>query len=403
VTLQLQFRIVEPGTTGSGPRQATVVRATCTKGGTPDPAIPRISIFELEQPGDVRFLFSVYSAELGWNEAARTDRITGDRRAYVETLYRRIEAQWLENRDDEAAFQRQLRAFGSTLWDELVPEPIRAILWEHRHAIEGLAVTSEEPFIPWELVHLKPPGQTKLPKETVFLGQLGLTRWLYGTPRHKKAPLTLRVDAGRARTVVPTYADPQWHLAQLPEEAEAVRARFDAVPVEAHTEALQALLEGPAAFDLLHFAGHGVADISNIQEASIRLTGRLSNDGAYVDETYSADTVRAYADLSGPNERAPIVVLNACQAGRLGTNLTSVGGFADAFLAAGAGMFVSSLWMVHDLPARTFVEALYDELLAGQTVASATKAARERARDDGDATWLAYVVYADPGAKLVRG
>ena len=38
----------------------------------------------------------------------------------------------------------------------------------------------------------------------------------------------------------------------------------------------------------------------------------------------------------------------------------------------------------------------------GATVAEATVDSRERARADGDATWLAYAVYAHPHARLVR-
>ena len=48
----------------------------------------------------------------------------------------------------------------------------------------------------------------------------------------------------------------------------------------------------------------------------------------------------------------------------------------------------------------TFVEALYDELLKGATVARASARARAVARAAGDETWLAYVVYARPDAVL---
>ena len=58
-------------------------------------------------------------------------------------------------------------------------------------------------------------------------------------------------------------------------------------------------------------------------------------------------------------------MLNACQAGRAGELLTTVGGFAKAFLDAGASAFVSCLWSVQEQPSRVFVETLYEELLAG--------------------------------------
>jgi hypothetical protein len=56
---------------------------------------------------------------------------------------------------------------------------------------------------------------------------------------------------------------------------------------------------------------------------------------------------------------------------------------------------------VEEQPSRVFVETLYDELLAGRPISLATTRAREAARKAGDATWLAFVVYARPDAVLV--
>jgi CHAT domain-containing protein len=95
-----------------------------------------------------------------------------------------------------------------------------------------------------------------------------------------------------------------------------------------------------------------------------------------------------------------MVVLNACQIGRANYKLTGIGGFAQAFLDRGAGAFVGTLWSVGDSPARTFTERLYSELLGGQTLAQASIAAREAARQAGDATWLAYVVYGHPHLRV---
>lgn len=80
--------------------------------------------------------------------------------------------------------------------------------------------------------------------------------------------------------------------------------------------------------------------------------------------------------------------------------LGSMGGFAQAFLSCGAGAFVSTLWSVGDDLARTFGEEFYRALLDGQEVSSAVRRAREKGRQSGNISWLAYVVYANPAAKF---
>jgi CHAT domain-containing protein len=124
--------------------------------------------------------------------------------------------------------------------------------------------------------------------------------------------------------------------------------------------------------------------------------------GEYVEESIDATTIGNFARLSDAGGSRPLVIINACQVGRLGYQLTSTGGLAKAFLCAGAGLFVAALWSVGDVPARKFVIEFYSQLLKGETVSDATIASREKARAEGEATWLAYVVYAHPNARLER-
>ena len=305
-----------------------------------------------------------------------------------------IENRWLSSRGDERDFQEELRAFGVELLEELVPEELQAILWTNRKRLNGVMATCTEPFIPWELVHLKKPGSRGLPKETAFLGQMGLVRWLLG----RWPPERLRIRPGKARYIVPDYPDPDWALPETGAERDFLEATFGATAVEPAQRKVRELLRKPGAFDLLHFAGHGLAEVEDISDAQILLEGRME-DGHYVQDPLSARTVAGFADLANA-DGAPIVVLNACQVGRQGYELTSIGGFSDAFLDAGAGVFVSSLWSVGDTPARGFIETFYESLRAGKNVSEATAAGRKKARADGDATWLAYAVYGHPLAAL---
>ena len=211
-------------------------------------------------------------------------------------------------------------------------------------------------------------------------------------------PQQIRVRPGRARSLCLLYEDTPFALRGPEEEARFLQERFGAVPIDPTPSAVRGLLR-EGGFDLLHFAGHGSADTASIADARILLAATATG-GPSTQEFLSATNVSANARWTRRGEVGPVVVLNACEVGRAGTQLSTVGGFAKAFLDAGAAVFVSCLWSVQDTPSRIFVEALYDALLAGATVGSASAQAREAARIAGDQTWLAYVVYARPDAVL---
>jgi CHAT domain-containing protein len=181
-------------------------------------------------------------------------------------------------------------------------------------------------------------------------------------------------------------------------EAGYLEERFGAKGVTATPVGVERLLRG-GGFDLLHFSGHGAARSDDVADAKVLLRGQRR--GTSVREQYlSSNDVAQNLDWTDAGVPGPLVVLNACQTGRSGELLTTVGGFAKAFLDAGASAFVSCLWSVHEEPARVFVETLYDELLKGTPMSRASAVARTAARDAGDPTWLAYVVYARPDAVL---
>ena len=280
------------------------------------------------------------------------------------------------------------------MFDELFPEDMQAHLWSKRSKVKDLLVYADEPFVPWELVHLKPPTGPREEKAR-FLAQGGMVRWQAGS----FPPREMHVRAGRARSLVPAYKDPLFVLTEPAFEEQFLTDRFQATKVTATPNGVRTLLRS-GGFDLFHFSGHGAADPGDILDAKLLLQG-LKRAGTVEPQYLGATTVSENASWAKKGAAGPVVVLNACQAGQAGELLTTVGGFAKAFLDAGASAFVSCLWSVKEQPSRLFVEKLYDELLAGTPVSLATTRAREVARKAGDATWLAFVVYARPDAVLV--
>ena len=95
--------------------------------------------------------------------------------AYVNGIYREIENHWQGQGGDSTRFARDLRTYGGMLYSQLFPEKLQAQLWEKRNQITSIQVISTEPFIPWELVYIKKPGQG-VSAQSKFLGQMGLVR-----------------------------------------------------------------------------------------------------------------------------------------------------------------------------------------------------------------------------------
>jgi CHAT domain-containing protein/uncharacterized protein associated with vWA-MoxR-VMAP ternary system len=329
-----------------------------------------------------------------------------DRAAYVAAIYDRIEQVWLNNKGDVEAFEEDLRTYGAELYDELVPPEVQSQLWEVRDALIAILVVSEEPFIPWEIVHLKPsrkPGSPAPPvgkKETHFLAEKGLVRWL---ANYSEAPDQIRIRKGRGYYTIPDYPDASWKLPEAQKEIPFL-ASLNTKEQRADRNALRQLLSNPGAVDHFHFAGHGEAELQSKKvpapPAKLMMLGNIK-DAQYVPEYFESDWVGQHGDLSGPDGNRPLIVLNACQVGRANWKLTSVGGFAQAFLSRGAGAFVSTLWAVGDDVAHTFTECFYRSLLKGNTIAAAARQARREACKAREGTWLAYVVYGYPDGKVI--
>lgn len=393
-TLQLRTEIVQEAAASP---HCSAAAASTTLEEASDAEVPVLQIFERRNGDSHSYLFALDLGDGNYLTADSAPLRTG-REAYVEALYREIEERWLGCPADFAAFGEELRAFGGVLFDQLIPAPIQRALWPLRDRLRAIHVLSEEPFIPWELVHLKPPpvdGRPQpLPPDTHFLGQKGLVRWLHN---HRNAPRRVRVRSGHAFHCVPDYPHPDYELPAAQEEIAFLEAELGSHWAGADSASLRALLREPGRVDLFHFSGHGEAEAQKPHAARVLLEGRVEGR-QYLPDYLRSEVVEQHARLCAERGNRPVVVLNACQIGRAGWHLTSIGGFAEAFLRAGAGVFVGTLWAVGDRPAKQFTEAFYAALKSGKCLADAATAARERAREAGEATWLAYAVYGHPQA-----
>lgn len=392
----VEAQAVDPADVSGG--QQALVRAqveVAAAGSTELADTPWLEIAQLDRAGETRFQYELRLP----GSTVRIVEVSPplrDVEGFVADLFREVERLWFDSSDQPKTYLAGLQDLGASLFEQLFPQRLQAVLWEHRDELDNLLLLADEPFVPWELVHLKPPTGPRQ-KAARFLGQLGLIRWRFAPFPAQPA---LRARVGRIFSVCPDYDDDTLDLDQLALEAQFLTTTLGATAVPATEQKVRALLRRREGLDVLHFSGHGTADPEHIGDAKIVLAGRTVG-GALVADYLSSTSVAENARL-GRDGAGPLVVLNACQVGQSGAQLSSLGGFARAFLDAGASAFVSCLWSVNQVPARLFVETLYGRLLAGDTVALAAAAAREAARAEGDGTWLAYVVYARPDAVLVH-
>lgn len=357
----------------------------------------QLTIVERKNDDGFFYEYEIYSPSIRFRDSSKP--LKGDRNAYVQNLYDTIEERWISSQGDKDNFLQELRAFGTELFNKLIPEKLQEKLWKFRKDFDSVQIVSTEPFIPWELIHLKNPAKKGMPEEEWFLGQMGVVRWLYGAGENGWPPETISVREGYARYVIPEYPDSRYELPEAEKEADFLKNKLHAKMLNAESGEVRKLISMPGSFDLLHFACHGTADQNNIGSSKLLMEGRIESSG-YVLDGFTETVASEFSNLVDENNNRPVIVVNACQTGRSGYKLTGLGGFANAFLLGGAGAFIGALWSVGDAPARTFIEALYCELLNGSNLSKATIKARQAAKDNGDATWLAYVVYGHPYLEL---
>lgn len=358
-----------------------------------------LRIYESTAPtGELMLKFDLEMRDLRVFEHADSSPIKGDRDAYVRGLYEEIESGWTGSHGDVEVFTQRLRALGAQILRQLVPPVIRDPLWTHREELDQIEVISTEPQIPWEIVHLLPPGRAgKLPDEEQFLGMKGLVRWI-----HAAGAASPHVQLDDVAAVVPEYpAGSGWELEATAREWTFLSGTMAADRIEATGSTVLDLIREPGGFDVLHFAGHGEAESASIAQAALLMESGVDDNGTWRPDRLTSTDVEGACDVWPDNGGVrPMVVLNACQVGRSGYQLTDIGGFAQAFLKGGAGVFVGSLWAVGDEPASTFAQTLYSRLREGEELSEAASAARAASRKADDATWLAYVVYGDPCATI---
>lgn len=301
-------------------------------------------------------------------------RLTGNTSEYFAELFAEVQDLPLEQRGDGVA--EELADLGSDLYRRLVPDELGELLGSllDGRSVRTLWIWSDEPWIPWELLRLPEDVGTGSP----FLCEaFAVCRWLGDRPPTLRLPLSNMAIVAPRKNPLDWGVEEVRFLLDLRREGRAVRE------VPAHRKPLrQALASG--VHDGWHFCCHG-----QNEDDPDRATILLEDDARWTPRNLSGDVRRL-------GEPSPLVFLNSCHSSRTDRSLTGIGGWAEAFIEAGAGAFLGAYWSIDDDRAWRFCRSFYRSFLAGTPIAEAVRRARLAIREPDDSTWLAYTVYAHP-------
>jgi CHAT domain len=272
---------------------------------------------------------------------------------------------------------RGLEGFKWYYWSTLHP-------WSQEVAARGQSLTvqivSSDPYIPWEL--LRPSRRLTdgrwEPDPQFFCQRFALSRWLATADTASWFPL---------RTVA--LVAPPSNLAWVREEVDAIERLGLQTRHISDVGELYRFLQDETA-DVVHFACHGRFGDQDPARSTVIIGDR---------RLQPRDITAEYRNFARVQ---PLVFLNACDSGRLGIGLTGMEGWARAFLSAGTGFFIGSVWKTTDDLACRFAAAFYSRLQAGANVGEAVRGARSDIARPGDATFLSYSLYANPRLRAAR-
>jgi hypothetical protein len=282
--------------------------------------------------------------------------------------------------------ERRLTAIGNSLWDELISEPLKQEYWRFKSRVKSLLITSEEPWIPWEMI--KPyryNDDGDVEQEPFWCQQFAISRWL------SMGGTADEMIMGKARPIALTPTD----LPSVKEELLFIEKlstlRSGITPLTAFGTRLQVLdCFTNEEFSILHFACHGTFDATSPNNSAIKLA-----DG----ELRPSD-IRV--QFKGRRPR-PLIFINACHGAREDFSLTGLGGWATMLVSARVGAFIGAMWEVSDGLALQFAKTFYTKLLKeNESIAESFRLAREEIRKATpyNSTWLAYSLYADPEGRV---
>jgi hypothetical protein len=403
---QIGFLKLRP-TIAPGP-VATASSLRATAGSYPPSGCPApdlvLYIEEYKNGGTVTIRFSI-TAGPDYPEPFE-DRSCGEKvldrppDLYFQTRFAKIEGMPFYTPEHAEAVAYMLRAEGRQLYEDLLSEEIRQEFKERGHRITSIQIKTDGHHIPWEMILLPASERDGVQRPEQFLAErYQVTRWTesYGPP-------------GQIHLRNLLYVAPQYQAGRRLDFAKDEVAYLEGTlgglgvrvqKVEARPLPIFKAIDNEA-FDVFHFVGHAFqADGQSaleLETEELTIGHGPTETKKKIVHNLPPNVVLGKGTIWGP--RRPLIFFNACQTGRQDIGLVRPGGWVKNLLSSKAGAFVGTLWSVLDRTAPLFCRTFYDALLAGKTFGESALVARGAVAATGDPSWLAYVVYAHPNARL---
>ncbi|NKL25411.1 CHAT domain-containing protein [Rhizobium leguminosarum bv. viciae] len=331
-------------------------------------------------PGDRDFMCWVSSAHL--DEHASVKGCPWVLNGKAEEIVSQYMERFVDPDTQASQLVAELRGVGRRLFKE-APDVFKQAMWALFAAgksIETIAILTEEPFVPWELM-IPTTGPNGDDFDFPLGAQYSVGRWIEEVAMPPSA-----LGIMDSIVIAPEYEDGDV-LAQSQAEATAVNAAFAGDIVRpADFDAVVAALTAPRG--LLHFVCHGEDKGTGGQALLLDGKGRLTES--------NLDGIKgARAAIAA---KGPMVFLNACKVGRGNPSLRGSRNFASQFIEMGAKAVIAPLWDVNDAVAHEVALTFYNAIKAApeKPFASILKDIRRKAYESGVDTYAAYCFFGNP-------
>jgi hypothetical protein len=350
-------------------------------------------------PKTTRYLWTCLSPHVSVEAASLEDRrsvVQDGAEKYVTRLFEPLANKTLGALDIRSVF-----GAGEKIYDKLAPKSFKDIYWRlfreavaepRRFEFDSIQFVTDEPYIPWELMRLTAPdGQASVEPELLAIRH-SVGRWV----AERSCLLRQNIAVDRFAVFATDYKTVKGVEPKLPwakEEGEHLHERFGAEILAVQEDVVIDFLEKNPG-QAVHFACHGQMDALNPERSLLYLE---DNQTSFTPLVLGTEEVRNCI-----GHEHPFVFLNACQLGGAGSTFSLVAGWPAAFLGAGAGALVAPLWSVGDAVAKAVSQEFYDNAFKadGEPLGAILKKIRQKWKDSKRLTYLAYVLYGDPMARI---